>query len=416
MNTDLILFLYGILISVFIMFIFISLFYLFNQKVLSKFNLSFKISIYISLLTFALMVVEFLIIDYYDVNIMEARNQYFLLSISFIIYIFLVFLTLYINLYPIKKIEKNTRLLSRGKDNKNVILGSKEFEKIQENLQAIEDKNDQSEEYKSKLKNEYYKFVPKEFFEYLGKNEVFELKLGESVQKEVTVLFIDIKHSFRASETLSLEENFKFINNYLSVVGECVRNNKGFIDKFLGDGVLAVFLNETDALKCSTEIAQKFENINLVSIGNEKIKYGIGIHSGKVVIGIVGEKERLTPTIISDSVNLASKIEHLNRIFLSNILFTKEVLNNIPRDFELNYRYVGTVNIDDIGVSLFENLDGYAGSNKTAYIKTKLIFESAVRKFEEKDYKEARKLFLNVLKINEDDNLSKFYLKKCKIV
>lgn len=398
------------------MFIFISLFYLFNQKVLSKFNLSFKISIYISLLTFALMVVEFLIIDYYDVNVMEARNQYFLLSISFIIYIFLVFLTLYVNLYPIKKIEKNTRLLSRGKDNKNVILGSKEFEKIQENLQAIEDKNDQSEEYKSKLKNEYYKFVPKEFFEYLGKNEVFELKLGESVQKEVTVLFIDIKHSFRASETLSLEENFKFINNYLSVVGECVRNNKGFIDKFLGDGVLAVFLNEIDALKCSTEIAQKFENINLVSIGNEKIKYGIGIHSGKVVIGIVGEKERLTPTIISDSVNLASKIEHLNRIFLSNILFTKEVLNNIPRDFELNYRYVGTVNIDDIGVSLFENLDGYAGSNKTAYIKTKLIFESAVRKFEEKDYKEARKLFLNVLKINEDDNLSKFYLKKCKIV
>ena len=398
------------------MFIFISLFYLFNQKVLSKFNLSFKISVYIGILTFALMVVEFLIIDYYDVNIMEARNQYFLLSISFIIYIFLVFLTLYINLYPIKKIEKNTRLLSRGKDNKNVILGSKEFEKIQENLQAIEDKNDQSEEYKSKLKNEYYKFVPKEFFEYLGKNEVFELKLGESVQKEVTVLFIDIKHSFRASETLSLEENFKFINNYLSVVGECVRNNKGFIDKFLGDGVLAVFLNETDALKCSTEIAQKFENINLVSIGNEKIKYGIGIHSGKVVIGIVGEKERLTPTIISDSVNLASKIEHLNRIFLSNILFTKEVLNNIPRDFELNYRYVGTVNIDDIGVSLFENLDGYAGSNKTAYIKTKLIFESAVRKFEEKDYKEARKLFLNVLKINEDDNLSKFYLKKCKIV
>lgn len=398
------------------MFIFISLFYLFNQKVLSKFNLSFKISVYIGILTFALMVVEYLIIDYFDVHVLEARNQYFLLSISFIVYIFLVFLTLYINLYPIKKIEKNTELLSNGKDNKNVILGSKEFEKIQENLQAIEDKNDQSEEYKSKLKNEYYKFVPKEFYEHLGKNEVFELKLGESVQKEVTVLFIDIKHSFRASETLSLEENFKFINSYLSVVGECVRNNKGFIDKFLGDGVLAVFLNETDALKCSTEIAQNFENINLVSIGNEKIKYGMGIHCGKVVIGIVGEKERLTPTIISDSVNLASKIEHLNRIFLSNILFTKEVLNNIPRDFELNYRYVGTVNIDDIGVSLFENLDGYAGSNKTAYLKTKLIFETAVRKFEEKDYKEARKLFLNVLKINEDDNLSKFYLKKCKIV
>ena len=70
----------------------------------------------------------------------------------------------------------------------------------------------------------------------------------------------------------------------------------------------------------------------------------------------------------------------------------------------------------NIGESVFENLDGYLGSNKTQFIKTKLIFETAVRKFEEKNYKEARKLFLEVLKNNEDDSLAKFYLKKCKIV
>ena len=101
---------------------------------------------------------------------------------------------------------------------------------------------------------------------------------------------------------------------------------------------------------------------------------------------------------------------------MSNILFTKEVLNNLPKSFELNYRYVGTVNIDDYGVSVFENLDGFVGANKTAYLKTKLIFETAVRNFEEKNYKKARKLFIDVLKINDDDNLSKFYLKKCKII
>ena len=131
---------------------------------------------------------------------------------------------------------------------------------------------------------------------------------------------------------------------------------------------------------------------------------------------MVGEKERLTPTIISESVNLCYKIESLNKIFLSKILFTKEVLNNIDKSLELNYRYVGTASIDDIGVSLFENLDGYLGSNKTAFIKTKLIFETAVRKYEGKNYKEARKLFLDVLKLNEDDNLAKYYLKKCKII
>lgn len=163
-------------------------------------------------------------------------------------------------------------------------------------------------------------------------------------------------------------------------------------------------------------MSKRFENINLVSIGEDKIRYGIGIHSGKVIIGIVGEKDRLSPTIISDSVNLAYKIESLNKIFLSKILFTKEVLNNLPREFEINYRYVGLVKIDDVSVSLFENLDAYYGVDKQLYIKTKSFFETAVRNYEDKNYKNAKKYFLKVLEINEEDNLAKFYLKKCKIV
>lgn len=335
----------------------------------------------------------------------------------FFVYILFVFFILYVNLYPIKKIQSNTNRLAIGdKRLNNIVKGSKEFDEIQENLINIQRKNLSNEEYKLRLKKEYYKFVPREFYDYLGKDDVFEMTLGESVQKDVTILFIDIRNSYKTSESLSLEENFKFINNYLSIVGESVRNFNGFIDKFLGDGVLAVFISEKDALLCSTQIANKFENINLVSIGMDKIRYGIGMHSGKVVIGIVGEKERLTPTIISDSVNLAYKIESLNKIFQSKILFTKEVLNNIPSDVELNYRYVGLVTIDSIGVSIFENLDSYIGSNKTAYIKSKNMFETAVRNYEEKNYKKARTLFLEVLKINEDDNLAKYYLKRCKIL
>ena len=414
MSAENILFLYILLISCFMVFLTITIFYVFNNKVLSKINLSLKICVYLSILSILLVVGEYYLIDFLQSEFL-FDYIYLVLVGLFLIYIFLSFIVVYINLRPIKKIEKNTFNLSLGENINLNVTGSKEFENIQENLLEIENTNISNEEYKVKLKKEYYKFVPREFYDYLGKSEVFELTLGENVQKDVTVLFIDIRSSHKTSETLSLDDNFKFINNYLSIVGECVRKNKGFIDKFLGDGVLAVFLNEDDALKCSTQIANNFENINLVSIGTEKIRYGIGIHCGKVVIGIVGEKERLTPTIISDSVNLAKKIESLNKIFLSNILFTKEVLNNLDKNCELNYRYVGTVNIDNIGVSLFENLDAYQGSNKTDFIKTKNLFETAVRNFEEKNHKNARKLFIEVLKINENDNLAKYYLKKCKL-
>ena len=415
MDINLTIFLYYVLIGLFLAFLIISIFYLFNRKVLSKLSLSLKLSVYISIYSLALMLTEFYLLDYFNSLILEENLQYLYLAGVFLAYILLCFFTFYINLYPLKKIEKSTKKLADGsKNTKIAVEGSKEFDKIQLNLNALEENNIENDEYEQRMKREYHKFVPKEFFEHLGKKDVFDLKLGESVQKDVAVLFIDIRHSYKTSETLSLEDNFKFINSYLSIVGEKVRNNNGFIDKFLGDGVLAVFLSEADALNCSTEISNCFENMNLVGVNEDKIRFGIGIHSGKVVIGVVGEKERQNLTIISDSVNLASKIENLNKIFKSNILFTKEVLNNLPRNFEINYRYVGTVSIDNFGVSLFENLDGYVGANKTAYLKTKNIFENAVRSFEEKEYNKARTLLINVLKENEDDNLAKFYLKKCK--
>lgn len=416
MKTDLIFLLYYILLGLCGLFILISLFYLFNRKVLSKISLSLKIITYLSLVSLLLIFTEYYVLRISTSPFVREYDNLILAGIFFV-YILFVFFILYVNLYPIKKIQSNTNRLAIGdKRLNNIVEGSKEFDEIQKNLINIQRKNLSNEEYKLRLKKEYYKFVPREFYDYLGKDDVFEMTLGESVQKDVTILFIDIRNSYKTSESLSLEENFKFINNYLSIVGESVRNFNGFIDKFLGDGVLAVFISEKDALLCSTQIANKFENINLVSIGMDKIRYGIGMHSGKVVIGIVGEKERLTPTIISDSVNLAYKIESLNKIFQSKILFTKEVLNNIPSDVELNYRYVGLVTIDSIGVSIFENLDSYIGSNKTAYIKSKNMFETAVRNYEEKNYKKARTLFLEVLKINEDDNLAKYYLKRCKIL
>lgn len=417
MDANLVLLLYLILSAVFVLFLILMFLYLFNKNVLSKWNLSLKITAYISVYTISLIFgVNYVLTNYPVEKNFFSKQKIFLVGLV-ICYILIVFATLYINLYPIKKIINTTQNLVSNKELKeDLIYGSREFDNIQTNLDGIKNSFKENDDYNIKLKKEYYKFIPKEFYDYLGKKDVFELKLGENVQKDVCVLFVDIRHSYRTSETLSLDDNFKFINSYLCVVGECVKENRGFIDKFLGDGVLAVFLNERDAVSCSVELSKRFENINLVSIGEDKIRYGIGIHSGKVIIGIVGEKDRLSPTIISDSVNLAYKIESLNKIFLSKILFTKEVLNNLPREFEINYRYVGLVKIDDVSVSLFENLDAYYGVDKQLYIKTKSFFETAVRNYEDKNYKNAKKYFLKVLEINEEDNLAKFYLKKCKIV
>jgi len=413
MQSSTILLLYLILGAITVIFTISMLLYLFNRKVLRNLNIAIKILIYTSIASIIFAFLEFEILTNEDFTVIY-KNIWFLLLV-FVVYLFALFIIFAINLNPIKKIQIATRKLSDGaKKITNNIKGSKEFEVIQNNLSKLEKLNNDNEEYKSRLKKEYYKFVPKEFYDYLNKKDVFELTLGSNIQKDVTVLFCDIRNSFKTSESLSLDDNFKFINMYLTVVGENVRKHGGFIDKFLGDGVLAVFLSEESALKASIDISNYFENQNLVSI-EDKINFGMGIHSGKVVIAVVGDKERQTPTIISENVNLAHKIESLNKVFSTKALFTKDTLNNLPRDFEINFRYIGTISIDNsVVLPLFENLDCYIGAYKGALIKTKNLFETAVRSFEEKNYKREKNLFIKVLEQNEDDKLCKFYLKKCQ--
>ncbi len=415
MDNGLVILLYAILSLVFVGLIFIMLFYMFNKNVLSKTKLVFKICFYVALVSLFFVLLQIFLDNYFFSNYFNLKYQKIVLIASYLLYNLVILAVVAINLRPIKKVVLGTKNLLLGqKSEMGFIEGSYEFDKIEENLTELENLAREKENYNFRLKKEYYKFVPKQFFDFLGKDEIFELGLGENVQKDATILFVDLRLSHKTSESLSLGDNFKFINSYLNVVGECVREEGGFIDKFMGDGVLAIFLNEVSALNCANKIAGKFFNMNLVGTG-DKIKFGIGLNCGKVVFGIVGDKERLSPTVISDSVNLAYRIESLNKIFRSNVLLTKEVLNNLPKDFDFNYRYVGLMNIDGVGVSVFESLDSFFGTEKTAFVKSKKIFESAVRNFEEKNYHLARKLFLQVLKINEDDNLAKFYLKKCKI-
>ena len=207
MSKDLILLLYTILISLFVVFLFITIFYIFNKKVLSKFSLSLKLCFYIGLYSIFLMITEFYVTDYFTVNYQITKYMFLALTAVFIVYFLLVFLTLLINLHPLKNIATNTKKLADGAKRLNLeISGSKEFNQIEKNLSSIKDKGISNEEYKLRLKQEYYKFVPREFYDYLGKDEVFDLKLGENVKIGDRVLVEVIKIDEKGRVDLRLVE------------------------------------------------------------------------------------------------------------------------------------------------------------------------------------------------------------------
>lgn len=181
------------------------------------------------------------------------------------------------------------------------------------------------------------RFVPTEFLSLLKKKNIHEVGLGDHTEREMTILFSDIRNFTGISESLTPGENFSFINDYLSVMGPIIREHNGFIDKYIGDAILALFFTSADAAKASVAMHDMLRRFNGQFIDGifPEIRIGIGMHTGRIMLGTIGEIRRMENTVISDSVNAASRIESLTKKLGAGILLSGDSLAQIPgNDFK----------------------------------------------------------------------------------
>ena len=343
-------------------------------------------------------------------------NNYLWLGVAGLIYLLALFLTFHFTCKPLKKVEKAVYRLGNGYVANDIeIGGSRTFKEIEHSLNKINSNFKEKDNIIQKTNTEYEKFVPKQFLKFLGKNSILELELGNQVKKEVTTMYVDIHNSTNISTTLSLEENFNYINGYLNIVSPIIRKHGGFVDKYLGDGILAVFIKPQNALECSKAIYKIIESQNANTKMQPNLDVYISINTGEVVFGIVGEEERKSPTIISDTVNLVSKMEEFNKYFGSKIIFSKRTLNSLKIDYPLSYRYVGSLTLGDKEyLSLFESLECYSKKKREKLEDTKTMFEQAVRYFNLNKCHQAKDLLEKILKLVRDDKVAYMYFNKCE--
>ncbi len=330
-------------------------------------------------------------------------------------YLIVFFLSITFICRPLSKVELYSRRLSDGSvPTENFKLGGvKQFKDIEHSLNKINYNYRESENMVRKTNLEAQKFIPKQFFRFLGKTSITELELGNNVQKKATTLFCDMKSSTIISGTLSLEENFNFINSYLNVVSPLVRRYDGFVDKYMGDGLLAVFARPQNAMECAIAILRAIEIKNKGQKKLPNIDARISINTGEVVFGIVGEQERKSPTIISDVVNLASKMQEVNTLIGTKIVFSKTTLSEFPDSYEVSYRYVGVLNIEgQVSTPLFECISYYNKNMKERLSRLKNKFENGVRAYCSGEYKKAKEIFEEVLKYVPSDTPSYVYYNK----
>ncbi|MDM8566865.1 response regulator [Candidatus Halobeggiatoa sp. HSG11] len=265
----------------------------------------------------------------------------------------------------------------------------------------------------------YSNFVPLEFLKLLEKDSIVDVRLGDHVQKKMTVLFADIRSFTTLSESMSPKENFEFINDYLGRVSPIIRKYNGFIDKYIGDAIMALFPEQVnDAVQASIEIHKQLILFNQERKQQVKqqVNIGIGIHIGSLMLGTIGEKKRMEGTVISDAVNLASRLEGLTKLYGASTLISGEVLNELPNSNQYNYRFLGKVRVKgkQAPVKVLEIIDSESEEIRDKKIALESQFEQAINAYYRKQFKQALVYFQNILLELPQDKAATFYLERCK--
>lgn len=270
--------------------------------------------------------------------------------------------------------------------------------------------------------NSISRFVPKQFIKILDKEDVSYLNLGDSKQVNMSVLFADIRGFTSLSENMNAEDTFKFINSYLKRMGPVIQKYNGFIDKFIGDAIMALFASPVEnAIEAAIEMRHTLGNYNerRKSKGFIPIEIGIGINTGLLMMGAVGSQDRLDSTVIGDAVNLASRVESLTKFYGVRVLITDILLQNIENLENLeryDFREIDSVIVKGKTkpIVLYEIFNAEPEEIRLAKKKILIDFTKGLALYKSGSFLEAKKVFENILKICPWDKPTELYITRCE--
>ncbi|MEO6132982.1 MAG: response regulator, partial [Saprospiraceae bacterium] len=190
------------------------------------------------------------------------------------------------------------------------------------------------------------RFVPHEFIRTLGRHNIMDLQRGDMIEQNVHVMFSDIRDYTALAEDMTPIENFKFVNSLAGKVGPMVKSNHGIINQYLGDTIMMLFMEKADqGVQAGIDILRMMTEYNQERINKKRkaIKLGIGMHSGPLMMGIIGDSFRTDAAVISDTVNTASRMEGLTKYFNANFILSEDTLNKLEDRERFHLRYLGKV-------------------------------------------------------------------------
>lgn len=291
-------------------------------------------------------------------------------------------------------------------------------ETIQGILQKIISAHQQSIALLQQTETAYGRLIPRQLLTLLDRKSIVDVKLGDQIERKLSVMFADIRDFTPLSESMTPSENFSFINSFLSVMEPVIDSHHGIIDKYVGDAIMALFTQSADdAVAGAIAMLKKMDHYNAgrTRAGYLPIQIGIGLNTGMVIIGMVGGNNRMDSTVIGDAVNVSSRIEEATKAYGVPLLVSQNTLYDLADPSKYDIRFLDRIRVKGRTqpLSLYEVFDNNPVNLRNAKRVTKPKFEEAVAFYHMKEIPLAMELLGECLKIAPDDIPAKIYFARC---
>lgn len=319
-------------------------------------------------------------------------------------------------LWPLKKLKIGVMDLMQGNLGVQVAVSSRDevaeiseaFNKMSNNLKIDMDNL-------IKLNDAYHRFVPLKMFEILNKKDILDVKIGDQVKTNIALLSLTTNNFKELSKHMNTGEIFLFINKIFSIIVPLLSNAGGVVERYNNSGLIALYpRNVINAIKSAITIKETIR-VHEDNVLN-KINIGFVINKEEMMLGIVGCEERFGASVVSDYLTIVEGLNQFGDKYGISILVTENSIANIKSDLvSYNYREIGYIKYKSKNqeVRLYDFFDGDDYEIIKLKKQTKDLFEKGVKAYYKKDFYMARKIFIEVLKVFQEDKVSKEYLQLC---
>jgi len=240
-----------------------------------------------------------------------------------------------------------------------------------------------------------------------------------------TILFSDIRQFTTLTEELGAQGTVSLLNEYFTIMVECIQKEGGMLDKFIGDAIMAAFGvpiphedDEDRALRAAIAMINALEHWNRERIaqGKRPVKMGLGLNTDVIVSGNIGSPKRMDYTLIGDGVNLASRLESLCKRYHASILISENTYRRLRGTYRIRQVDSVVVKGKTEPVGVYEVLDYHSAESFPNLMETVNHFQEGLQRYRQRQWDRAVQSFRKALDVNPADKICHMYIDRCELL